>query len=127
MNQAIARLSEEFDAPLPEFTVKGIPYQGFFAHQWHIACDDPEVETEALSRRLDELLCELNDDYAIERRHALKGIVVNLVPSNTFIDWMDQRGKLGSQNKVPRVMPDALYQSWLDYLDQRHGKPVAHG
>lgn len=127
MNQAIARLSEEFDAPLPEFTVKGIPYQGFFAHQWHIACDDPEVEVEALSRRLDELLCELNDDYAIERRHALKGIVVNLVPSSAFIDWMEQRGKLGSQNKVPRVMPDALYQSWLEFLDQRNGPAATHG
>jgi hypothetical protein len=53
--------------------------------------------------------------------------VVNLVPSNTFIDWMEQRGKLGSQNKVPRVMPDALYQNWLDFLDQRHGKPLPHG
>lgn len=31
---------------------------------------------------------------------------VNLVPPGTFAAWMRRRGKLGGQNKVPRVIND---------------------
>jgi hypothetical protein len=44
---------------------------------------------------------------------------VKLIPSAWFIEWMDSRGKLGSQNKVPRVMSDSLYENWLDFLDEK--------
>ncbi|HSK13882.1 MAG TPA: GH3 auxin-responsive promoter family protein, partial [Phnomibacter sp.] len=40
MNHAIQKVSEILGVSIPEFTVAGIPYNSFFAHQWYIACDD---------------------------------------------------------------------------------------
>ena len=118
MNQAVSRLAEKFNVSLPEFTVKGVPYSGFFAHHWHIACDDALPVSSELSAELDKILCELNDDYAVERRHALKGIIVDIYPSGWFINWMDSKGKLGSQQKFPRVMPDQMYADWCAFLEE---------
>jgi len=119
MNQAVSRLAEKFNVSLPEFTVKGVPYSGFFAHHWHIACDDALPVSSELSAELDKILCELNDDYAVERRHALKGMIVDIYPSGWFFNWMDSKGKLGSQQKFPRVMSDQMYADWCAFLEEQ--------
>ncbi len=40
MNKAIKLVSEELNISIGEFTVAGVPYGNFFAHQWFIATDD---------------------------------------------------------------------------------------
>jgi hypothetical protein len=66
MNKAIEIVSEELNISIPEYTVVGYPVENYFAHKWYVACND-SVDTEALSRRIDENLRQLNDDYATER------------------------------------------------------------
>jgi hypothetical protein len=126
MNQAIVRYAERYGVSLPEFTVKGVPFEGFFAHQWYVACDDASINAESMALELDEILCDLNDDYAIERKHALKGIAVELLPSSWFISWMEGRGKLGAQQKFPRVMTDAVYADWISFLSAKKSQNSAH-
>lgn len=57
---------------------------------------------------LDERLIELNEDY--QRRRAggigLRAPVIEPVGPGTFKAWMKHRGKLGGQNKVPRIIND---------------------
>ena len=36
----------------------------------------------------------------------MRAPVIRPVPPGTFAAWMKQRGKLGGQNKVPRVIND---------------------
>lgn len=115
MTKAVSLLSNELNKEMREFTVCGERYDNLFAHHWYIACDD-EVDTEYMRKRLDELLCELNDDYAVERRHALKDVVVDVVPTRYFIQWLEKRGKLGSQNKFPRVLKGSLLADWQEFL-----------
>ena len=59
---------------------------------------------------LDNQLCAANLDYADHRRGDF-GIgrpeVIPLSPGS-FAAWMKERGKLGGQNKVPRVISDPL-------------------
>lgn len=71
MNKAIELVAEEMNLTIKEFTVLGIPYRSLFAHHWYIGTDD-EVDMKALRKCLDYYLKKLNDDYAVERKHALK-------------------------------------------------------
>ncbi len=115
MTKAVSLISDELNTEMREFTVCGERYDNLFAHHWYIACDEP-VDQEYVRKRLDELLCELNDDYAVERKHALKDVFVDIVPTKTFIQWMEKRGKLGSQNKFPRVLKGSLLVDWQEFI-----------
>lgn len=116
MNTAISKLSDTLNTPINEYTVKGITKGNTHEHHWHIACDRQDIDSKEISKLLDQYLCEINDDYATERKHALKTVVVDVLPSDTFIGWMQEQGKFGSQNKFPRVLTNAKYNEWLKYL-----------
>jgi hypothetical protein len=77
-----------------------------------------------IKQRIDDLLKDLNDDYAVERKHALKDIKVDVYPSEVFLDFMRKRGKEGGQNKFPRVMKMELYEEWVKYLEQ-HAQTIS--
>ena len=57
---------------------------------------------------LDRTLCETNEDYAAHRAggYGMKPPEVRAVTPGTFAAWMKSHGKLGGQNKVPRVIND---------------------
>ncbi len=118
MNKAIEMVSEEFNISIPEYTVIGFPYQQFFAHRWYIATDDV-VDAERLRLRIDAYLRELNDDYAIERDSALKEMFIEVLPPSVFLQFMEQKGKLGSQHKFPRVMKGTMRTEWEQFLQSR--------
>jgi hypothetical protein len=117
MNRAIQLVSEELNISIPEFAVEGLPYENYFAHQWYIACDD-KVNADMLIQKIDRHLCELNDDYAVERTSALKEIFVRILPAQVFLNFMEKEGKLGSQHKFPRVMKGKMLQEWKQFLRQ---------
>ena len=103
MNKAIQLVGEELNVDLPEFTVAGVPYGNFFAHHWYVACDD-RVNKEEMRLKIDEKLKELNDDYAVERKSALKEVYLDILPEHAFMDFMLSKGKVGGQHKFPRVV-----------------------
>jgi hypothetical protein len=115
MNKAIEMVSDEFNISIPEFSVIGYPYQNLFAHKWYVGCDDP-IDPDLLIKRIDHYLCELNDDYAIERKSALKEVFIEKLPEHLFINFMEKEGKLGSQYKFPRVLKGKMLQEWNDFL-----------
>jgi hypothetical protein len=115
MNKAIELVSEEFNICIPEFTVLGFPYENLFAHKWYVACDDP-IDPNVLAKRIDEHLCQLNDDYATERTSALREVFLEKLPEETFLKFMERKGKLGSQHKFPRVMKGKMLQDWNEFL-----------
>lgn len=73
----------------------------------------PDADAVArFARVLDESLAETNEDYREHRAggFGLKAPEVRAVPAGTFAEWMRRRGRLGGQNKVPRVInDDALF------------------
>ena len=115
MNKAIELVSEELKISIPEFTVAGVPYGSFFAHQWYIATDD-KVNSEELKIRIDNKLKELNDDYEVERKHALKEVFVDVLSEQTFLNFMKAKGKLGGQHKFPRVLKGKMLEDWQKFL-----------
>jgi hypothetical protein len=117
MNQAVSNIATEFNIAVPEFTVVGIPHESLFAHQWYLGTDNP-VDAAQLKKRLDEILCELNDDYKVERKSALKEIFVEVLPTSVFYGWMKAKGKMGGQHKFPRVMNKKQFEEWQDFIKQ---------
>jgi len=115
MNKAIELVSNELNITIPEFAVAGIPHQTLFAHRWFIGTDDA-VDATKLKERIDHHLKVLNDDYAVERSAALRDVIVDVLPLNKFYDWMESKGKVGGQNKFPRVMKNAQLEEWIKFI-----------
>lgn len=118
MNKVIELVSNELNIDIPEFTVAGIPHDSLFAHRWFIGTDDP-VDRDVLRKKIDAQLMVLNDDYAVERSAALKEIFVDVLPVDAFYGWLERKGKVGGQNKFPRVMKKAQLEDWTQYLQSR--------
>lgn len=118
LNKAIDRLNKELKIEVKEFTVGGLPYQNLFAHKWFIGCDDT-IDLQAARKIIDETLCDINDDYAVERTSALKEVFVEVLPTQVFIDYLRHMGKFGAMNKFPRVMKGKALQDWEDFLSEK--------
>jgi hypothetical protein len=116
MTKAINKVAEELNLTIKEFTVAGIPYNSLFAHHWIIGTD-AEVDCQTVKKSLDHHLKELNDDYATERKHALQEVLVDVVPNRFFYDFLEQGGKVGGQNKFPRVVKGEQYQAILNFKE----------
>ena len=115
MNKAIEMTASELNISIPEFTVCGIPYENFFAHKWYLATDD-NVDAASVIGLIDEKLRVLNDDYDVERKHALKAIVAEILPEKVFLDFMESKGKIGGQHKFPRVLKGRMLEDWQSFL-----------
>jgi hypothetical protein len=118
MNKAIEMASEEFNISIREFTVAGIPYDSLFAHKWYVGTND-KVSEEKLKEAIDAKLKTLNDDYKVERSAALKEIFVKVLPLDVFYKWMERKGKMGGQNKFPRVLKRSLYEEWEQFVNEQ--------
>jgi hypothetical protein len=115
MNKAVQIASEGLNVSIPEYTVVGEPHGNFFAHHWYVACDD-HVAAETLRNRIDEALKELNDDYAVERKSALKDVLLDVLPESKFMEFMNLKGKVGGQHKFPRVLKGKILEEWKAFL-----------
>ncbi len=119
MNRAVELVARDLNIEIKEFTVIGIPYGSLFAHKWYIGTDEV-ADKNVLKEKLDEHLKTLNDDYRVERIAALKDVLVEVLPSSVFYDWMEQKGKMGAQNKFPRVMKNKHLAEWEEFLRSKH-------
>ena len=81
------------------------------SHEWIIEFIRQPSDMEKFIEILDKTLREVNSDYDAKRYKdmALDKPVVHNVKEGTFYEWMKKRGKLGGQNKVPRLSNDRQY------------------
>lgn len=81
------------------------------AHEWMIEFAIPPAELDHFAKLLDQALMSINSDYEAKRYKNLtlnKPIVHQLEPG-TFYQWFHSKGKLGGQNKVPRLSNERKY------------------
>jgi hypothetical protein len=86
------------------------------AHEWMIEFETPPDNLVLFTKILDRTLCQLNSDYEAKRYKSitLKDPCIVSLQAGTFYKWMQKRGKLGGQNKIPRLSNDRKY------LDELH-------
>lgn len=80
-------------------------------HEWIIEFHTQPSDLETFGKVLDDTLRKINSDYDAKRFHDLALIAprIHSVPEGTFYNWMKKRGKLGGQNKVPRLSNSREY------------------
>lgn len=115
MNRAVEIMSKKLNVDIREFTVAAIRYGSMFAHKWFIGTDDA-LDAETAAAEIDENLKKLNDDYRVERSAAIKEVFVEVLPVNYFYEYMEKNGKIGAQNKFPRVLKEAKLTEWETFL-----------
>lgn len=107
---ALLTAAKEFDADITEFTVApkinpeegGLPY-----HEWWIEFSKKPVDITLFAKKVDELLQQKNIYYKdLITGNILKTLMIRNLKKNAFIDFMREEGKLGGQNKVPRLSND---------------------
>jgi hypothetical protein len=115
MNKAIQLVGEELNISIPEYCVAGIPSDRFFGHHWFVACNEA-VDEQLLMKKIDEKLILLNDDYAVERKSALKEVRLSLLSEKTFLAFLESKGKVGGQHKFPRVLKGDILKDWMLFI-----------
>jgi len=80
-------------------------------HEWIIEFKTQPSDMNKFVHVLDSTLRQVNSDYDAKRAHdiALVAPTVHSVSEGTFYNWMKKRGKLGGQNKVPRLSNSREY------------------
>jgi len=80
-------------------------------HEWVIEFEKPPDNLSDFIHELDEALKSINSDYEAKRYKdiTLGPPVIHSVKKGTFYKWFQQKGKLGGQNKMPRLSNDRKY------------------
>ncbi len=117
MSTALQSTAAQFGIISNEFTVAGYTSAEGLTHHWYIGTDK-EVDAAAFQKKLDEALSAVNDDYKVERLHALKNMIVTMLPNDTFNNFLAEQGKQGGQTKFPRVLRNQLYGDWKAYVSK---------
>jgi GH3 auxin-responsive promoter len=94
---------------LVEFTVAPnvSPKEGMPHHEWLIEFANLPKDMEAFRLELDEQLRKLNVYYDdLITGNILTKLKITSLKKNAFIEYMKSLGKLGGQNKVPRLSND---------------------
>ena len=104
---AIQILAEKYQLKINEFTVapEVNPTEGKPYHQWFIEWDQtPSVSLQILAAELDALMQEKNIYYRdLIQGNILQTLKITSLAKHAFEEMMQKIGKLGGQNKVPRL------------------------
>jgi hypothetical protein len=106
---SLMKVANEENVHITEFTVA--PFvsdgQGKSYHEWFIEFENLPSNLPAFSRKLEETLMQKNLYYAdLIEGNILQSLKITPIRKNGFIDYMKSIGKLGGQNKVPRLSND---------------------
>ncbi len=76
------------------------------AHQWLVEFDIAPADAAAFTAALDQSIRRVNEDYDTHRTddYGLDPPEIVALAPRTFYTWMERKGKLGGQHKVPRVV-----------------------
>ena len=97
------------DVSVSEFTVAPqiAPSEGLPYHEWFIEFENPPLDVEAFAAQIDAALQFQNSYYLdlIEGK-VLRSLKITQVQKGGFQNYMKTIGKLGGQNKTPRLSND---------------------
>ena len=106
---ALLSATKENEVQVTEFTVA--PHiangSGKSYHEWFIEFERAPADMNAFSKKIDDYLRKKNVYYDdLIGGNILEPLHVSVIKKNGFIDYMKSIGKLGGQNKVPRISND---------------------
>lgn len=110
VEHALMTAAAQYQLSVIEFTVapQVTPQDGSLPyHEWFVEFDKLPTNIGALAQKVDELLREKNSYYDdLRKGNILQMLKLRAMPKGTFISYMKSQGKLGGQNKLPRLSND---------------------
>lgn len=110
VEKAMRYTCEKFpETEIVEFTVapQVTPKEGLPLHEWYVSFAQEPKDLPAFEKELDLQLCKLNTYYDdLITGHILRPLEIRSLKKDAFIEYMKSQGKLGGQNKVPRLSND---------------------
>lgn len=119
VEEAIQKTCEMHDVVINEFTVAPqiAPISGLPYHEWFIEFEKEPKDKEAFAKSLDNEMCLQNIYYNdLITGKVLQPLKITHVKTNGFQEYMKSIGKLGGQNKLPRLSNDRKIAEFLEQL-----------
>lgn len=115
--KAIQTAAEATNATITNFTAAPVYFgdsKSKGSHEWVIEFKTLPEDQEKFTQLLDSTLREINSDYDAKRYKdlALSSPIIHFASEGIFEKWLKSRGKLGGQNKVPRL------SNTREYMDE---------
>jgi len=116
VESALKEAMEGTDVRVNEFTVAPqiTPTEGLPYHEWFIEFENEPNNLEDFALKIDAAMRKQNvyyDDLIVG--NVLRTLVITSVPKNGFQEYMKSIGKLGGQNKLPRLSNDRKIAQFL--------------
>ena len=109
VEHSLLKAAQEENIHITEFTVAPMIEQGNEKgyHEWFIEFENEPGDLESFALKVDHNLRERNIYYDdLVSGNILQALKIRSVRKNGFIEYMKSVGKLGGQNKVPRLSND---------------------
>jgi hypothetical protein len=122
VDKAISAAAIAFGAEITEFHVAPNvhPQQGLPYHEWFIECTRLPTDQKEFAHCIDQQMQKQNIYYRdLVVGHVLRPLIIRFVKEGSFAAYMKTQGKLGGQNKVPRLSNDRKIadqlQAWTEF------------
>ena len=120
--QGLAYACEQTGAEVLEYTAAPVymDAQAQCRHQWLIEFSREPEDLQQFGRLLDQKLQQINSDYEAKRYKniTLQPLEIVKARQGLFNEWLKMRGKLGGQNKVPRLCNEREHMDQLLKLNK---------
>jgi len=118
VEQSLMQVAREENVEITEFTVApqvNPPAGELPFHEWFVEFGKQPENFAAFSKKVDAVLQKKNIYYAdLIKGRILQPLKIKPLKQHTFIDYMRLQGKLGGQNKVPRLANDRIIADMLE-------------
>lgn len=116
---SLMKTAEQTNTRIVEFTVAPMvaanDEKSF--HEWFVEFEEMPADLNAFAEKVDQHMRSKNIYYDdLIRGNILRPLVIRPLKKNAFIDYMRAQGKLGGQNKVPRLSNDRKIASELEKM-----------
>jgi hypothetical protein len=120
VDQAMLQAAQEHNVRITEFTIapmiqvsEGLPY-----HEWFVEFENEPADINAFAQSVNNNLRKKNIYYDdLINGKILRSLKITRMQKNAFIEYMKSIGRLGGQNKVPRLSNDRkiadAMQPWM--------------
>jgi hypothetical protein len=112
-DKAIALASQRTGVIVNDYTAAPVYFSDSSngAHEWLVEFEEEPTNPDSFAHELDSALKSINSDYEAKRYKniALREPLVHALKKGTFNKWLQSKGKLGGQHKVPRLSNERKY------------------
>lgn len=120
VEQAMQEATFNSEVRISEFTVapqinpeEGLPY-----HEWFVEFENEPENVSALAKKIDKSLQKQNSYYFdLIKGNVLQPLKITKVKKDGFQNYMKSVGKLGGQNKIPRLSNDRKIVDTFSYTN----------